>query len=113
MGPGSSGRTGSVVAGHGPNDGLASMQAGCEGGCLPRTRQGAFMPSRTTKARLLGLALGAAALPGLVLVTASHATATPGSTSGARPTPVPAALATVDKAGSLAPSLRDATGTVA
>jgi len=71
------------------------------------------MPSRTRKARLLGLAFGAAALPGLVLVTAGHATATPGSTSGARPTAVPASLATVDKAGSLAPSLRGATGTVA
>ena len=70
------------------------------------------MPSRTRKARLLGLAFGAAALPGLVLVTAGHATATPGSTSGARPTAVPASLATVDKAGSLAPSLRGATGTV-
>jgi minor extracellular serine protease Vpr len=70
------------------------------------------MPSRTRKARLLGLAFGAAALPGLVLVTANNATALPGSASGARPTPVPASLQSVDKAGSLAPSLRGATGTV-
>ena len=70
------------------------------------------MPSRTRKARLLGLAFGAAALPGLVLVTAGNAIAAPGSPSGARPTPVPASLKTVDKAGSLAPSLQDAAGTV-
>ena len=70
------------------------------------------MPSRTRKARLLGLAFGAAALPGLVLVTAGNAIAAPGSPSGARPTPVPASLRTVDKAGSLAPSLRGAKGTV-
>jgi hypothetical protein len=70
------------------------------------------MPSRTRKARLLGLAFGAAALPGLVLVTAGNVTAAPGSPSGARPTPVPASLTTVDKAGSLAPSLRGAKGTV-
>ena len=66
------------------------------------------MPSRTTKVRLLGLAFGAAALPGLVLVTAGNAIAAPGSPSGARPTPVPASLKTVDKAGSLAPALRGA-----
>jgi hypothetical protein len=70
------------------------------------------MPSRTRKARLLGLAFGAVALPGLVLVTAGNAVAAPGSPSGARPTPVPASLKTVDKAGSLAPSLRGAKGTV-
>jgi minor extracellular serine protease Vpr len=72
------------------------------------------MPSRTRKARLLGLAFGAAALPGLVLVTAGSATAAPGSPSGARPTPVPAALKSVplDKAGSLAPALKNAKGTV-
>jgi minor extracellular serine protease Vpr len=70
------------------------------------------MPSRTTKVRLLGLAFGAAALPGLVLVTAGNTAAAPGSLSGARPTPVPAALKTVDKAGSLAPALRGAKGTV-
>jgi minor extracellular serine protease Vpr len=70
------------------------------------------MPSRTRKARLLGLAFGAAALPGLVLVTAGNAIAAPGSPSGVRPTPVPASLKTVDQAGSLAPSLRDAKGTV-
>ncbi len=70
------------------------------------------MPSRTRKARLLGLAFGAAALPGLVLVTAGNAAAAPGSPSGARPTPVPASLKTVDKTGSLAPSLRAAKGTV-
>ena len=70
------------------------------------------MPSRTRKARLLGLAFGAAALPGLVLVTAGNAIAAPGSPSGARPTPVPASLKTVDKAGSLAPALKGARGTV-
>ena len=70
------------------------------------------MPSRTRKARLLGLALGAAALPGLILVTADRTAAAPGPAGGARPTPVPASLQTVDKAGSLAPSLRNAKGTV-
>jgi len=70
------------------------------------------MPSRTRKARLLGLAFGVAALPGLVLVAAGNAAAAPGSPSGARPTPVPASLKTVDKAGSLAPSLRGAKGSV-
>jgi minor extracellular serine protease Vpr len=72
------------------------------------------MPPRTRKARLLGLAFGAAALPGLVLVTAGSATAAPGSPSGARPTPVPAAVKSVplDKAGSLAPALKNAKGTV-
>lgn len=70
------------------------------------------MPSRTRKARLLGLALGAAALPGLILVTADRTAAAPGSASAARPTPVPASLQTVDKAGSLAPSLRNAKGIV-
>ena len=70
------------------------------------------MPSRTRKARLLGLALGAVALPGLILVTADRTAAAPGPASGARPTPVPASLQTVDKAGSLAPSLRNAKGTV-
>ena len=70
------------------------------------------MPSRTRKVRLLGLAFGAAALPGLVLVTGGNAIAVPGSPSAARPTPVPAALQTVDTAGSLAPALRNAKGTV-
>ena len=70
------------------------------------------MPSRRKKARLLGLAFGAAALPGLVLLTAGNVGAAPGSASGARPTPVPASLKTVDKVGSLAPSLRGAKGTV-
>src|SRR5512133_1761773 len=70
------------------------------------------MPPRTRKARLLGFAFGAAALPGLALVISSSATAAPGSSGGARPTPVPASLKTVDKAGSLAPALKAAKGTV-
>lgn len=72
------------------------------------------MPARTTKARLLGLAAGVAAVPGLVLTTASSATAAPGSPAGARPVPVsPAAKAVpLDKAASLAPALRRARGTV-
>ncbi|HEV7653233.1 MAG TPA: S8 family serine peptidase [Mycobacteriales bacterium] len=70
------------------------------------------MPSRTRKAKLLGLAFGAAALPGLVLATAGSAVAAPGSPSGARPQPVPAALKSVDTAGSLAPALKNAKGTV-
>src|SRR4051794_10601611 len=70
------------------------------------------MPSRTRKARLLGLAFGAAALPGLVLATAGSAVAAPGSPSGARPQPVPTALKSVDTAGSLAPALKNAKGTV-
>ena len=68
------------------------------------------MPSRTKKARLLGLAFGAAALPGLVLATAGSAVAAPPS-SGAQPKAVPAALKTLDK-GSLAPALTNAKGTV-
>ncbi len=72
------------------------------------------MPSRTKKARLLVLAFGAAALPGLVLATAGSAAAAPGSPSGARPTPVPASLksAPLDKAASLAPALKNTKGTV-
>lgn len=72
------------------------------------------MPSRTTKARLLGLAAGVVALPGLVLTTAGSASAAPGSPDGARPVPVSAAAkaAGLDKAGSLAPALRGAKGTV-
>jgi subtilisin family serine protease len=72
------------------------------------------MPARTTKARLLGLAAGVVALPGLVLTTAGSATAAPGSPDGARPVPVSAAAkaAPLDRAGSLAPALRDAKGTV-
>ena len=72
------------------------------------------MPSRTPKARLLGLAAGVVALPGLVLVTAGGASAAPGSLTGARPVPVPAEYkaAGLDKAGSLAPALRGAKGTV-
>lgn len=68
------------------------------------------MPSRTKKARLLGLAFGAAALPGLVLATAGSAVAAPAG--GAHPTPVPASLKTFDRAGSLAPALKNAKGTV-
>jgi hypothetical protein len=73
------------------------------------------MPSRTPKARLLGLAAGVAALPGLVLTTAGSAAAAPGSPTGARPPPVPDSVkaAGVDKAGALAPALRTAKGTVA
>ncbi|HEY6749171.1 MAG TPA: S8 family serine peptidase [Mycobacteriales bacterium] len=70
------------------------------------------MPSRTKKARLLGLAFGAAALPGLVLATAGSAAAAPGSSSGAQPKPVPASLQKVDTAGVLAPALKNAKGTV-
>jgi minor extracellular serine protease Vpr len=72
------------------------------------------MPSRTPKARLLGLAAGVAALPGLVLTTAGSAAAAPGSPTGARPVPVPDSVkaAGLDKAGSLAPALRTAKGTV-
>lgn len=72
------------------------------------------MPSRTPKARLLGLAVGAAALPGLVLATAGSASAAPGTPNGARPVPVPASVkaAGIDKAGSLAPALKGAKGTV-
>jgi subtilisin family serine protease len=72
------------------------------------------MPSRTRKARLLGLAAGVAALPGLVLTTAGSAAAAPGSPTGARPVSVPDSVkaAGVDKAGSLAPALRGAKGTV-
>lgn len=72
------------------------------------------MPSRTPKARLLGLAVGVAALPGLVLTTAGSAAAAPGSPTGARPVPVPAAVkaAGIDRTGSLAPALRNAKGTV-
>ena len=72
------------------------------------------MPSRTRKARLLGLAAGVAALPGLVLTTAGSAAAAPGSPTGARPVPVPDSVkaAGIDKAGSLAPALRNAKGTV-
>ncbi len=72
------------------------------------------MPARTRKARLLGLAAGVAALPGLVLTTAGSAAAAPGSPTGARPVPVPDSVkaAGIDKAGSLAPALRNAKGTV-
>lgn len=72
------------------------------------------MPSRTRKARLLGLAAGVAALPGLVLTTAGSAAAAPASPTGAQPVPVPASVkaAGFDKAGSLAPALRNAKGTV-
>ncbi len=70
------------------------------------------MPSRTKKARLLGLAFGAAALPGLVLATAGSAVAAPGSSSGAQPKAVPAALKSADTAGVLAPALKNAKGTV-
>ena len=70
------------------------------------------MPSRTRKARLLGLAFGAAALPGLVLATAGSAAAAPGSPNGAQPKPVPASLQKVDTAGVLAPALKNAKGTV-
>ena len=72
------------------------------------------MPSRTPKARLLGLAAGAIALPGLVMATAGTAAAAPGSPTGARPVPVSAAAkaAPLDKAGSLAPALRNAKGIV-
>ena len=52
---------------------------------------------------------GAAGLPGLVLVTGGNAIAVPWPQSAARPPPVPAALQTVDTAGSLAPALRNAT----
>ena len=69
------------------------------------------MPARTKKARLLGLAFGAAALPGLVLATAGNAAAAPVS-SGAQPQPVPAALKKVDTTGVLAPALENAKGTV-
>jgi minor extracellular serine protease Vpr len=69
------------------------------------------MPSRMRKAKLIGLAAGVAAIPGLVLVTQSGAGAAPGSHLGA--TPVPAsAKSGLDKAASLAPSLRGAKGTV-
>jgi subtilisin family serine protease len=72
------------------------------------------MPSRAAKARLLGLVAGVAALPGLVLTTAGSAAAAPGSPTGARPVPVPDSVkaAGLDKAGSLAPALRNAKGTV-
>lgn len=70
------------------------------------------MPSSTRKARLLGLAFGAAALPGLVLATAGSAAAAPGSSSGAQPKAVPAALKSVGTAGVLAPALKNAKGTV-
>lgn len=72
------------------------------------------MPSRMRKARLLGLAAGAAALPGLIMATAGSASAAPGSPTGARPVPVSAAAkaAPLDKAASLAPALRNAKGTV-
>jgi hypothetical protein len=72
------------------------------------------MPSRTSKARLLGLAAGVAVLPGLVLVTAGSASAAPGSPNGARPVPVPASVKAtgLDKAASLAPALKGAKGTV-
>ena len=70
------------------------------------------MPSSTRKARLLGLAFGAAALPGLVLATAGSAAAAPGSSNGAQPKAVPASLKSVDTAGVLAPALRHAKGTV-
>jgi minor extracellular serine protease Vpr len=72
------------------------------------------MPSRTPKARLLGLAVGAAAFPGLVLAAAGSASAAPGTPDGARPVPVPASVkaAGIDKAGSLAPALKGAKGTV-
>ena len=67
-GPGSRVATGSVLAGHGPGRRPCVNARRMRGLPLPSTRQGAFMPSRTRKARLLGLALGAAALPGLILV---------------------------------------------
>ena len=70
------------------------------------------MPSRTRKARLLGLAFGAAALPGLVLATAGSAAAAPGSPNGAQPKPVPTSLQKVDTAGVLTPALKNAKGTV-
>ncbi|HZB49524.1 MAG TPA: S8 family serine peptidase, partial [Mycobacteriales bacterium] len=57
---------------------------------------------------------GVAALPGLVLTTAGSAAAAPGSPAGARPVPVPDSVkaAGFDAAGSLAPALRNAKGTV-
>lgn len=59
------------------------------------------MPARTTKARLLGLAAGVAALPGPVLTTAGSAAAAPGSPTGARPAPIPDPVkaAGLDRAG--------------
>lgn len=72
------------------------------------------MPSRTAKARLVGLAAGAAALPGLLLAGSGTAAAAPGSSaSAARPVPVPDSVKALggDQA-SLAPALRNAKGTV-
>ena len=72
------------------------------------------MPSRTAKARLIGLAAGAAALPGLLLAGSGTAAAAPGTASAARPVPVPDSVKAqgLDKKASLAPSLRNAKGTV-
>src|SRR5512132_2642557 len=72
------------------------------------------MPSRTRKARLLGLVAGVAALPGLVLATAGSAAAVPGSPTGARPVPVPASVKALGQGtqATVAPALRKAKGTV-
>jgi len=71
------------------------------------------MPKRQ-HTRLFGLAVGLAALPGLVLTTAASAAAAPGSPAGARPVSVPDTVkaAGADRAGALAPALRNAKGTV-
>lgn len=72
------------------------------------------MPSRTAKARLIGLAAGAAALPGLLLAGSGTAAAAPGSASAAGPVAVPNSVKAqgLDKKASLAPALRNAKGTV-
>ncbi|MDX6323053.1 MAG: hypothetical protein QOF52_2911 [Propionibacteriaceae bacterium] len=66
----------------------------------------------TTAAKVLGFTAFLATIPGLILATALNASAAPGATL--RPVPVPDAIkaAGFDRAGSLAPALRNLSGTV-